>query len=199
MSAALASRLSEVIERWVGRVTLAVAWAILLLLLAVTGVHVIGRQFLHVGSEALAELAGDLFFGLTMASFGFAYLKDGHVRVDVLRERLGARGRAWIELLGCLLIAVPIGVLLVDYGTRSAWLSLQQAERSNALGDLPVQWMVKAAVPLGFLSFSLSAASVAIRNWLFLVGRGPGPAPRDDDASAMAGPRAAAGAEGDTP
>ena len=159
----------------------------------------IGRQFLDVGSEALAELAGDLFFGLAMVSFGFAYLEDGHVRVDVLRERLGARRRAWIELLGCLLIAVPIGVLLVDYGTRSAWLSLQQAERSNALGDLPVQWMVKAVVPLGFLSFSLSAASVAIRNWLFLIGRGLGPAPRDDDASAMAGPRAAAGADGGTP
>jgi len=87
-----------VVERWVARVTLAVAWAILLLLLAVTGVHVIGRQFLDVGSEALSELAGDLFFGLAMLSFGFAYLKDGHVRVDVLRERLGARRRAWIEL-----------------------------------------------------------------------------------------------------
>ena len=73
MSLALASRLSAGIDRWVGRLTLAVAWAILFLLLAVTGVHVIGRQFLDVGSEALSELAGDLFFGLAMLSFGFAY------------------------------------------------------------------------------------------------------------------------------
>ncbi|OGK83190.1 MAG: hypothetical protein A2X52_13570 [Candidatus Rokubacteria bacterium GWC2_70_16] len=73
MSPALASRLAAAIERWVARLTLAVTWASLLLLLAVTGVHVIGRQFLDVGSETLSELAGDLFFGLAMASFGFAY------------------------------------------------------------------------------------------------------------------------------
>jgi TRAP-type mannitol/chloroaromatic compound transport system permease small subunit len=180
VSLAAASRLSAVIARWVQRITIAFAWLLLASLLVVTAVHVLGRQFVDVGSEALSELAGDLFFALAMVSFGFAYLEDGHVRVDVLRESFSARRLAWIELLGCLLIAVPLGCLLVDYGGRSAWVSIVQRERSIAILDLPLQWVVKAAVPLGFLFFLLSAVSIAIQNWLFLLGHEPSPAPRGD-------------------
>jgi TRAP-type mannitol/chloroaromatic compound transport system permease small subunit len=180
VSLVAASRLSAAIARWIQRITIALAWLLLASLLVVTTVHVLGRQFVDVESEALSELAGDLFFALAMVSFGFAYLEDGHVRVDVVRERFGARRLAWIELLGCLLIAVPLGCLLLDYGGRSAWASLVQRERSVAILDLPLQWVVKAAVPLGFLSFLLSAVSIAIQNCLFLLGDEPSPAPRGD-------------------
>lgn len=171
------SRLSIGIDRWVSRLTLGFAWFALPLLIVVTLVHVVGRQFYDVGSGTLYELGSELFFALVMLSFGYAYLRDGHVRIDILRDRMRARWLAGIEVFGCLAILMPLSGYLIVYGAESAWLAWAQGERSGALMDLPLQWVVKATVPLGFLVLLLAGVSVVVRNWLFLLGREDGPAP----------------------
>jgi TRAP-type mannitol/chloroaromatic compound transport system permease small subunit len=180
------SRLSDALDRWVSRLSLGMAWLALISLMALMLFHVIGRQFRDVSSEALAELGADLFFGLVMFSFGYAYLRDGHVRVDVFRDRLPARWIAWMEILGCLTILMPLSSVLILRGWEAAWLSLVQGERPSALTDLPVQWIVKATVPIGFLLLLLSALCVTMRNVLFLVGREPTPAPHTDEEAPLA-------------
>ena len=113
------SRLSDALDRWVSRLTLGVAWFALLSLVVLMIVHVIGRQFRDVRSEGLAKLAADLFFSLVMLSFGYAYLRDGHVRVDAFRDRLPARWIAWLEILGCLTILMPLSSLLALSPSRT--------------------------------------------------------------------------------
>ena len=47
-----------------------------------------------------------LLLGMAAVSpllIGYAYLKDAHVRIDLVRERLSERAQWWIELAGCLL------------------------------------------------------------------------------------------------
>lgn len=171
--------LSRALERWVSRVTLAFAWLALPLLTALTVVSVAGRRF-GLGGEELYELGGDVFFGLVMLSFGYAYQRDGHVRIDIFRERIPARWLAGIELLGCLAILMPLSAFLIVYGGESAWRAWRYGERQSATG-LPLQWAVKAFVPLGFLGLLLASVSVMIRNGLFLFGRTPGPAPTPDE------------------
>lgn len=171
------ARVSRGIDRWVSRLTLGFAWFALPLLIVVTVVHVVGRQFGDVGSGTLYELGSELFFALVMLSFGYAYLRDGHVRIDIVRDRMRARWLAWIELVGCLVILTPLSGYLIVYGGESAWLAFTQGERSGALMDLPLQWVVKATVPLGFLLLLLAGVSVVIRNFLFLLRREDGPAP----------------------
>lgn len=171
------SSLSVGIDRWVSRLTLGFSWFALLLLITVTVVHVVGRQFGDVGSGTLYEAGSELFFALVMLSFGYAYLRDGHVRIDILRDRMRARWLAWIELAGCLAILMPLSGYLIVYGGESAWMAWAQGERSGALLDLPLQWIVKATVPLGFLLLLLAGVSVVVRNGLFLLGREDGPAP----------------------
>ena len=144
--------------------------------------NVAGRWLPLGGTAALYELGADLFFALVMLSFGCAYLLDGHVRVDIFRGRFGLRCIAWIELLGCLGIAIPLSWVLVSYGGEGAWRAFAQGERG--VGDLPVQWIVKASVPLGFLGLLLAAFCVAIRNALFLLGRHDAPSPGGDVAIA---------------
>lgn len=182
------SRLSDALDRLVSRLTLCVAWFALLSLVVLTLFHVIGRQFRDVSSEALAELSADLFFSLVMLSFGYAYLRDGHVRVDVFRDRLPARWIAWLEILGCLTILIPLSSLLVLRGAEAAWLSLVQGERPSAMTDLPVEWIIKAAVPIGFLLLLLSGLCVMIRNVLFLIGQERAPAPQPDEQTALLRP-----------
>ena len=159
---------------------LAFAWLALPLLILFTVLNVAGRVLRLGGSAALYEAGGDLFFVLVMMSFGYAYLRDGHVRVDIFRGRLAPGAVASIELVGCLAIVMPLSWFLVAYGVEAAWVAFVQGERTSALGDLPLEWLVKAGVPLGFLGLLLAAACVTVRNALFLLGTGDAPAPGGD-------------------
>ncbi len=174
-------RLAGVLDAVVSRLTLAAARVALPVLIAATVLNVVGRQFGAARWDTLYELVGEVFFALVMLSFGYAYLRDGHVRVDVARERIAPRGLAVIELVGCLAILLPVSAFLVAYGGEAAWRALVQGERSAAFGDLRIQWAVKAMVPLGFLLLLLAALAVIARNLSFLFGHGEAPAPTGGD------------------
>jgi TRAP-type mannitol/chloroaromatic compound transport system permease small subunit len=172
-------RTSEVLDRAVSGLTLVFAWVALLALIAMTVVNVVARRALGVSWPVLYELGAEVFFALVMLSFGYGYLRDGHVRVDIVRERMPARWLAWIELFGCLGIVMPLSVYLIDYGARSAALSFAQGARGAAL-DLPYEAVVKAAVPVGFLLLLIAAIVVVIRSARFLAARTGAPAPPSD-------------------
>ncbi len=123
---------------------------------------VLGRHLRIGPSSEFKEIEGLLFFGLVMTSFGYAYLRDAHVRIDLVSRRLPARVRAGIELTGCVLVVLPLCAVLAWYGGESAWRSFVQGERLP-FGELPLQWLVRATVPLGALLLAAAGAAISIR------------------------------------
>lgn len=167
----------------------AVAWACILpslimlpLLIAVSVYDIVGRQFYNTGSTRLQELEWHLFFGLVMASIGYAYLRDAHVRIDVLRDRCSDRTKAMIEAVGYLVALVPFCLVVIVYGSHLAWLAYASGERSRAALGLPMRWIIKSTLPLGTFLLLLAGTSVFARNVLYLLGREPRPAPRGEEA-----------------
>jgi len=159
---ALAARLADALDRVVSRTTVLFSRLALPLMIACGAGSVIGRH-LRVGPAAdLKELESVLFFGLVMVSFGYASLRDAHVRIDLVSRRLSARARAAIELLGCAVVVLPFCALLGWYGGESAWRSFIQGERL-AFGDLPLQWVVRLMVPLGALALAVASVAVSLR------------------------------------
>jgi len=47
----------------------------------------IGRQFFNVGSTRLQELEWHFFVAVVMLGLGHTYLRDAHVRIDIVRDR----------------------------------------------------------------------------------------------------------------
>jgi TRAP-type mannitol/chloroaromatic compound transport system permease small subunit len=174
------SRLSKGVDRWVTRFTVACAWFNLLSLIAVTSLDVAIRQIAHVGSDKLKEIESSLFLALVMTSLGYTYLRDGHVRIDIFREKMSVRTRAWVELAGCLTILLPISAILVYHGGDSALTAFWGGDKLEAFADLPIQWVVKSTVPLGYLLLFLSGMGVMVRNILFLLRREAESAPQGD-------------------
>lgn len=167
----------------------AVAWAcigpaliMLPLLIAVSVYDIVGRQFYNTGSTRLQELEWHLFLGLVMASIGYAYLRDVHVRIDVVRDRLSDRAKAAIEAAGYLVALVPFCLVVIVYGSDLAWMSFTSGERSRAALGLPMRWIIKSTLPLGAVLLLLAGTSVFVRNVLFLLGHEGRPAPRGEEA-----------------
>jgi TRAP-type mannitol/chloroaromatic compound transport system permease small subunit len=113
----------------------------------------------------VVELSTLGFLAATMTSFGYAYARGRHVRLDILSRRFPSRVNAAAELAGTVLILIPLCALVIWDGAGSTWLSLEQGER---WGDtaLPLQWLVRLWVPLGFallMAAALASAARALR------------------------------------
>lgn len=177
------SGIPDAVGRWADRLDRAVSGLSLLfgrlalpLIVASGAGQVLGRHLRIGAASDLRELESMLFLWLVMLSVGYAYLRDAHVRVDLVSRRFPARLRAAIELAGCVAVLLPFCCVLIWYGGESAWRSFQQAE-ALPFGDLPLQWLVRAAVPLGSLLLLAAGGAVALRCLRTLAadraGRGP--------------------------
>ncbi len=121
-------------------------------------------------STRLQEMEWHLHAVLFLMCLGFAYVRDAHVRIELVRERLGPRTRVWIELAGCALFMVPYCYVIVLYGTEFAARSFSIMERSSAQTGLEARFIIKSFLPIGFTFLALAAASVALKCVVYLFG-----------------------------
>ena len=163
------ARLSEVLDRvvvWVGRIA---AW-VAIALMSVILFDVITRRFLVLGSTKLQELEWHLHTVLFALCLGFAYIKDAHVRIDLVRERLSVRAQWWLELCGCLFFLIPFCLVVLYFGADWWQRSYAINEGSSSATGLPYRWIIKAVLPIGFVFLLLATVTVVIRKLIELFG-----------------------------
>lgn len=121
-------------------------------------------------STRLQEMEWHLHAVLFLMCLAFAYVRDAHVRIELVRERMGPRTRVWIELFGCLVFLVPYCYVVVLYGTEFAQRAFSIMERSSAQTGLELRFIIKGFLPLGFTLLALAGASVALKCIVYLFG-----------------------------
>ena len=162
-------RCSEAIDGLLTRIAKVAAWAGVALI-AVTIFDVITRRFFVLGSTKLQELEWHFHVILFGFLLGYAYLKDAHVRIDLLRERLPERAQWWIELLGCLLFLIPYCALVVYFSLDFVHRSFVDNEVSSAATGLSHRWIIKSVLPIGFTLLGLSGLVIVLRKLVELFG-----------------------------
>ena len=155
----------EKIVRFIG---VAACWIFIPGQILIAMTHTLGRRVFDFSGTALQELEWHFFVALIFLAFGLTYLADRHVRIDIARERLGPRARAWIETIGFFVALLPFCLAVIYFGFESAWHAFETGERSRASLGLPYRWIVKSVVPIGFLVLLLAGATVATRSIRFL-------------------------------
>lgn len=121
-------------------------------------------------STKLQEMQWHLHAILFLMCFGFAYVKDAHVRIELVRDQMGPRSRVWIELLGCVFFLVSYCFVVVNYGAEFARKSFDINEVSSALTGLPYRFIIKSFLPIGFMLLALAGLSVALKCIVYLFG-----------------------------
>jgi TRAP-type mannitol/chloroaromatic compound transport system permease small subunit len=183
---------SEALDRFLTRVGNWAAW-LLVPLVVVIIVDVITRKFQLLttltgsmradGKESTAhfiesyltstkfqELEWHLHAALFLLCLGYAYVRNSHVRIELVRERFDLRTRAWTELIGCIVFLLPYASLVLYFSYDFALRSFEINEVSSALTGLPYRWVIKSFVPIGMVLLLLAAFAVAARNAVFLFG-----------------------------
>jgi len=126
------------------------------------------EEAIGLTSTKLQELEWHLHTAIFALCFGFAYIANAHVRVDLIREKLKPRKQQWIELVGAVVFMIPYCGLLFFIFLEYAGNSFDQGEASSALTGLSHRWIIKAFLPFGLAIAALSAIAVLIRRLLVL-------------------------------
>ncbi len=162
------------IETWIKRIGLAAA-LILLPAMMIARLTEISTRSLNLPGSLFNAMEAEFFLLFAFLIVGSAAVTDAHVRVDILRDRFGARGRAWVEILGTVFFVVPFTVVVIWYGAvlvESAW---SDNERAAFAFGAPVRWIVVLATPVGIALLGLAIGCRVTRHIAFLRGRAPAP------------------------
>lgn len=139
---------------------------------------VISRKFgfqleifgIDLGSTRLQELEWHLHAALFLTWIGFCYTRNAHVRIDVFTAGLSHQKQAWLELLGCLIFALPYVIVALPYAWDFFRDAYRQGESSSAPNGLPARYIIKFFLFFGFASILASIVSVFTRRFVFLFG-----------------------------
>ena len=174
-------RLPEAIETLTTGVGSAAAW-LYPVLVAVMIVNVVLRYGLGRGFIELEELQWHLYAAAFLLGFAYTYAADEHVRVDLLHARFSRRTRAWIELLGSVLLLLPFAWITTISAFDFFWQSYQLGERSPMPSGLPWRFVIKGVLFAALGLLLLQAVATALRQVGILWpgeaeadGRGVGP------------------------
>ncbi len=160
------SQIIEQFSEWTGRL---ISWLTLAMVI-VTFIVVLLRYIFNLGSIALQESITFMHAMVFMLGAAYTLKQEGHVRVDIFYRRFGARGRAWVDLLGVLFLLLPVTAFITviswDY-VASSWALL---EGSREPGGLPGVFLLKSVIPL--MSVLLLLQGIAMALTAFAVLRG---------------------------
>lgn len=120
-------------------------------------------------STILQDLEWHFHGALLLLTFGFGYLANAHVRVDIFREMLPRKRQAWVEFIGLVVLGVPFLTVMIIYSYDLTWISYQQGEGSESLTGIGQRWFIKSMMVFGFsfAMFAVLATLFRLAGYLF--------------------------------
>jgi TRAP-type mannitol/chloroaromatic compound transport system permease small subunit len=159
-------RLIDSLNEKIGK---SVSWLSAVLVVVVT-CDVFARYVLSVSSIAVQEIEWHLFAIIFMLAGAYTLGKDKHVRIDILYQRMGKKGRAVVDLAGTLIFLIPFAILVIWTSADFVHNSFVMRESSPDAGGLPFRYLIKAVIPLSFFLILLQGLSLAVKSLMVLTG-----------------------------
>ena len=132
-------------------------------------------------SFILQDLQWHVHGALLLLTFGYGYLSNAHVRVDIFRENLSRRKQVWVEFLGIVIGAVPFLCLMIWFSWIMASSSFAQGEGSESQVGLGWRWIIKSFLIWGFVIALLAAIATLFRCMNYLWGNFENQAVAEDE------------------
>ena len=168
MSALL--KVAEGLRRLLEAIALGGGW-LLVVMACLTSFDVVARKFgMELPYTKLQELEWHFHAVIFSLWMGYCYTINAHPRVDSFTERLTHRGRAWVELAGCLLLALPYIAIVSYHSIDYVATSYRMNEQSESTLGLTHRWIIKGIFAAGLWLVVLGILSVLLRVIVFLFG-----------------------------
>ena len=122
------------------------------------------------GSTLLQELEWHFHTALFTLVLGYGYIWNTHVRVDLVRETLVFRKKAWLEFLGLTFFMIPYCLTVIWFASIYAYDSWAINEISASQVGLSHRWIIKSVLVFGMIVAALSGVAVWLQVAIVLWG-----------------------------
>jgi TRAP-type mannitol/chloroaromatic compound transport system permease small subunit len=171
------SRWIDALNERVGRYA---SWLVLACIL-ISATNAVARYGFNVSSNAFLEIQWYLYSIVFLCAAGYTLKHNSHVRIDIVSARLSGRVRAWIDLVGGLIMLLPAAAIILWFGWSAFLESFRINEISGDAGGL-LRWPIKFVIPFAFLLLILQGVSESIKRIAFLRGITPSEQTKHDPA-----------------
>jgi TRAP-type mannitol/chloroaromatic compound transport system permease small subunit len=127
----------------------------------------LGRIF---ESTLLQELEWHFHTALFALVLGYGYIWNTHVRVDLVRESLAFRKKAWLELIGLTFFMIPYCLIVIWFAWIYAYDSYMINEISASQVGLSHRWIIKSVLVVGLIVAAISGLAVWLQVAIVLWG-----------------------------
>ncbi|MEJ2308434.1 MAG: TRAP transporter small permease subunit [Gammaproteobacteria bacterium] len=147
-----------------------VAGILFILLLFNVFYDVVARYVFNSVSIGMQEMEWHLYSSMFLLGVSYGIASEGHVRVDLIYERLSPKRRAIIDLTGSLVLLMPFALMVAWYGIDFTWQAWDIDEGSGDPGGLPNRWIIKGMIPFSFFAMAISGFGMMLHSVNILRG-----------------------------
>lgn len=145
-----------------------VKWLAPALMVLIT-IQVFLRYVLARPGDVLPILMITAGASLYVLGWGYVYLHDRHVRVDVFYARWSPRRKALIDVIGSLIWLLPWLALLLFISGKWTWESYATSEWWALTYWRPPLWPMRATIFVGVVLLALQSLAQLFRSFYTLV------------------------------
>jgi TRAP-type mannitol/chloroaromatic compound transport system permease small subunit len=135
-------------ESFIDMIGRAVSW-LALTMIGLVALNVVLRYTLSYGSVWAQELEWHLLAALILLGMSFALQRGDNVRVDLFYAHYSPQLKYLVDVIAALL-TIAVALLLVYLAVAYVEQSHSIQESSPDPGGIPLRWIVKALIPLGY-------------------------------------------------
>lgn len=142
----------------IGRATLYLT----LIMIALVATNVLLRYSLSFGSVWAQELEWHLLAAVILFGMSYSLQRGDNVRVDVFYANFSPRLKFIVNVISNLLLLV-IALIFIKLSVAYVAQSYSITESSPDPGGIPLRWIVKSLIPVGFGLIALHAVAATLR------------------------------------
>lgn len=133
----------------------------MLVAVAISFSEIIMRVFFNVSYDIVIDLSVWITVWASLLIGGPILLENGHISVDMIRDRLSGKARLCVEIFNAFACMV-FGVILLFGGTLFVFQLFEKKAVFPRYIPVPM-WIVELCVPLGMLLFTVFSIALMVK------------------------------------
>jgi len=131
-------------------------------------VQVVLRYGFGLGMVQLEELQWHLYAVNVVFGLSYCQVTDSHIRLDVLHDKFSRRTKEKIELLGIIILLMPLIYVIFYHSVDFLYEAIRTGERSDSPMGLCCRWIPKSLIPISMILLFLSATARVVKAFSYL-------------------------------
>jgi TRAP-type mannitol/chloroaromatic compound transport system permease small subunit len=121
-------------------------------------------------STLLQEMEWHFHTALFALVLGYGCIYNSQVRVDLVREHLPYRKKAWLEFLGSTFFMIPYCLIVIYFAIYFAYDSFEIGEISASTVGLTNRWIIKSVLVIGLCIAAVAGFAIWLQTVIVLFG-----------------------------